>query len=185
MMGTCVARHFSFCASHRLFLCVDKNHPCSHLHGHNYEGEVIVSARRAYDGMFIDFSTLKERISNLEQTFDHCTIVNESDPFVKVLTEYKMKKVVLRHGDPTVEHMTTVWAEMLTRQILYYFMNVNRLDRIADLKSVTVKMDETRNCWGSYEHVIEDLVLIQPNKYSDSQIKASICTINSRSEFST
>lgn len=66
-----VAKRFDFSASHQL-LGLGDDHPCSRLHGHNYEVEVIAAApdldERGFVVDYLDFSPLREF---LRKTLDH------------------------------------------------------------------------------------------------------------------
>lgn len=154
-MQTKISRQFSFCASHRLYSCVDPSHPCHSIHGHNYEGEVIIKTHPhkpfSIQGMLIDFRELKIIVAPIENAFDHATIFHRSDPLSDIFRDHHQKVIVLEEGDTTVENMTFIWASKISLGFC------ERLDFSGALPiySVEVKMNETSNCWGSSEIILD------------------------------
>ena len=66
-----VSKRFSFSASHVLFGLGD-DHPCSRLHGHNYEIEVIAAAEVLDErGFVVDFKELDLVKDWVDATLDH------------------------------------------------------------------------------------------------------------------
>jgi 6-pyruvoyltetrahydropterin/6-carboxytetrahydropterin synthase len=66
-----VSRRFGFSASHVLAGLGD-DHPCSRLHGHNYEVEVIAESDELDDrGFVVDFRELDEVRRWVDATLDH------------------------------------------------------------------------------------------------------------------
>ena len=66
-----VSKRFSFSASHVLFGLGD-DHPCSRLHGHNYEIEVLAaSADLDQRGFVVDFKELDLVKDWVDATLDH------------------------------------------------------------------------------------------------------------------
>lgn len=70
-MSFTVSKRFSFSASHVLFGLGD-DHPCSRLHGHNYEIEVIAAAAELDErGFVVDFKELDLVKDWVDSTLDH------------------------------------------------------------------------------------------------------------------
>jgi 6-pyruvoyltetrahydropterin/6-carboxytetrahydropterin synthase len=66
-----VSKRFSFSASHVLFGLGD-DHPCSRLHGHNYEIEVMAAAAELDErGFVVDFGELDLVKDWVDATLDH------------------------------------------------------------------------------------------------------------------
>ncbi len=66
-----VSKRFGFSASHVLAGLGD-DHPCSRLHGHNYEVEVIAEAADLDDrGFVVDFRELDDVKRWIDATLDH------------------------------------------------------------------------------------------------------------------
>ena len=66
-----VSKRFSFSASHVLFGLGD-DHPCSRLHGHNYEIEVLAAAPELDErGFVVDFRELDLVKDWVDATLDH------------------------------------------------------------------------------------------------------------------
>jgi 6-pyruvoyltetrahydropterin/6-carboxytetrahydropterin synthase len=66
-----VSKRFGFSASHVLHGLGD-DHPCSRLHGHNYEIEVIAESPELDErGFVVDFRELDEVKAWVDATLDH------------------------------------------------------------------------------------------------------------------
>jgi 6-pyruvoyltetrahydropterin/6-carboxytetrahydropterin synthase len=66
-----IAKRFSFSASHKID-GLPAEHPCSRLHGHNYEVEVILqSSILDATGFVCDFRELSALRDFIDTTFDH------------------------------------------------------------------------------------------------------------------
>lgn len=75
-----IKKSFMFSASHTLHH-LPEEHPCSRLHGHNYEVILELGAPTVDDvGMVLDYRKLEEFKSWLNDTFDHRDL-NEVCPF--------------------------------------------------------------------------------------------------------
>lgn len=66
-----IAKQFSFSASHQLDY-LPENHPCSHLHGHNYIVEIVLSSPTLNGQDFVlDYNDLQEFGEWINKTLDH------------------------------------------------------------------------------------------------------------------
>jgi 6-pyruvoyltetrahydropterin/6-carboxytetrahydropterin synthase len=111
-MKTTVTRELHFCAAHRLYQYVGK---CHNLHGHNYKVLVTISGT-AMNNMILDFGKIKEVLQTyLNYEWDHCTILNSTDPLCKELS--KWGRVLTFDGDPTAELMSETLLGLFTIEI--------------------------------------------------------------------
>jgi len=66
-----IRKSFQFSASHQLF-GLPKNHPCTRLHGHNYEVMIeLASATLNETGFVIDYRELSEFKDYIDNNLDH------------------------------------------------------------------------------------------------------------------
>jgi 6-pyruvoyltetrahydropterin/6-carboxytetrahydropterin synthase len=66
-----ISKAFSFSASHQLKM-LPVTHPCSRLHGHNYQVEVILKADILNSaGFVVDYNDLATLKNHLDTTYDH------------------------------------------------------------------------------------------------------------------
>jgi 6-pyruvoyltetrahydropterin/6-carboxytetrahydropterin synthase len=66
-----VSKRFGFSASHILH-GLGEDHPCSRLHGHNYEVEVVAEASEVdHRGFVVDFHELDDVKRWIDETLDH------------------------------------------------------------------------------------------------------------------
>ena len=86
-MSYVVSKRFGFSASHVLHGLGD-DHPCSRLHGHNYEIEVLAEAAELDErGFVVDFRELDEVKRWVDATLDHRHLndVMEGQPSAEAL----------------------------------------------------------------------------------------------------
>lgn len=141
MSNTTIIKKFDFAAAHRLIETVTVGHPCSNLHGHNYECKLEINTSLNRD-MIIDFSKLKVAINCVLVWFDHKTILNSKDSLETTLRSLNQKifKIV---NDPTVENMTFCMGHLLMHEL-------NSSLDFSKVKSFTLYMSETMNSIGAY-----------------------------------
>ena len=108
-----VARKFTFCYGHRLLHHTGK---CAHLHGHN--GTVTIELRNHQlnlQGMVADFMDIKNSIGEwIENTLDHRTILEESDPLAEALRNLG-EPVLILPVEPTAENLAKLIYEQAER----------------------------------------------------------------------
>jgi len=82
-----ISKEYTFSASHSLPL--EPEHPCSHLHGHNYTVKIFISGMPDKDGFVLDYRKFKPFEEWLMKTFDHKHL-NDIVPLTTVewLSEY-------------------------------------------------------------------------------------------------
>ena len=95
-----ISRRFSFSAGHTIYKHKGK---CHNLHGHNYEGAIIISGQDLDDmGMLMDFSVIKKIIMAIDTLYDHKFFIWSKDPRSEVLKD--LEGVVVCNHQPTVEN---------------------------------------------------------------------------------
>lgn len=86
---------------------------CLHWHGHRYEVEITVTARKLNeDGMIVDFKKLKEVVKTvLDDKWDHGACARADDPLARPLMEdAHHERVHIINANPTLEWMVDHWA---------------------------------------------------------------------------
>lgn len=129
-----ISRRFSFSAGHTIYGHRGK---CHNLHGHNYQGELIVSGKELDEkGMLVDFGILAEVTKCLEDRYDHRFIMWKEDPRLDVMKA--LEGVVIREHQSTVESLTLEFMSQAHNQLIS--MGINNL-------SVSILLYETENCY--------------------------------------
>ncbi len=121
MLTLTVTKKFSFCYAHWL-----QNYPgkCAAMHGHNAELEVEVGYdpdREVFEGMIIDFGTIKEVVNPIIEQLDH-HLLNDALPYApptcENLIQWLWRQITSdpRIGDSLVRlkltETPTSWVEM-------------------------------------------------------------------------
>ena len=68
-----ISKTYTFSAAHFLTGVADE-HPCSAMHGHNYEVVVEVEGLVGSDGMVMDYGELDELVKPVVEKLDHTTL---------------------------------------------------------------------------------------------------------------
>lgn len=99
-----LTKKFRFESAHRL---VDGYHgKCARLHGHSWNGHICISGETLNkQGMLLDFSELKTILVNIEDFFDHRTLLKIDDPIFKFLEELDSNQVIGFDFNPTSENL--------------------------------------------------------------------------------
>ena len=124
-----ITKRIEFDAAHRL---LGYDGPCARLHGHRYILEVTLEGTRLDElGMLEDFKSVSSKLKEGPfASWDHRTLLNNSDPFVFVISDaYLMDK------NPTAENMLLEFVEKWG-----YFFNT------AFTRLHSVKLFETPDC---------------------------------------
>src|SRR5574340_878980 len=88
-----ISKQFNFSASHKLDLPYES--PCTRLHGHNYQVELILGRHTLNDnGMVVDYSDMKPFQHYIDTTLDHRHL-NEVLPGIHLTAENLAKHL---HG---------------------------------------------------------------------------------------
>jgi 6-pyruvoyltetrahydropterin/6-carboxytetrahydropterin synthase len=142
-----ISKSFTFEAAHRL---QQHNGKCSHLHGHSYKVEVFVDGPNwqpllsapgeSSSGMLLDFKELSDWWREVEPIFDHHTILEGTDPLVKVLTlAGELNYVLLVPWPPTAENLAMYLRDSFAE---WLYRNADRGGL-----SVHVRVWETEKSW--------------------------------------
>jgi len=101
----------SFDAAHRLLKYKGK---CNQLHGHTWKWDLIIVGTLGDDasGIFVDFAEIKDMMN----MFDHCVVLNTSDPLANVLPE-RTDGVVMFPNEPTCEFLTWWFILRLAKEL--------------------------------------------------------------------
>lgn len=105
---------------HRL---VNYDGKCSHLHGHSYRWEVTVWAPDLdARGMVMDFSELKEAMTQRVAHLDHAMVLCDRDPAYRVLkdmpaTNGTTQRVIGVPFNPTAENLAALIAGQLQAEL--------------------------------------------------------------------
>jgi len=137
-----IEKKFTFEAAHSLN-GLDKDHPCSAIHGHSYKIYIkIFSDELDETGFIIDFGKLKLFQKNfIDKYFDHALIITNS------LETYNGSKVYImpkEYNNTTVEHMCKHILDLL----LQFFKSID----FNNFYKIRIKMFETENNSGSYTY---------------------------------
>lgn len=97
-----LTKDFRFETAHRLAAgYVGK---CSNIHGHSWNGQLIVKAGKLDEfGMAIDFAIMKKIIKPLEDKLDHGIMLHAEDKELIALCEKNNWKVIKFPENPTSE----------------------------------------------------------------------------------
>ena len=74
-----ISKEFHFSASHQL-VGLEKNHPCSFLHGHNYVVKIFLKGEVNKNGFVQDYRELKPIQKWIDENLDHKHL-NDVFPF--------------------------------------------------------------------------------------------------------
>lgn len=116
-----VSKRFGFSASHILH-DLGENHPCSRLHGHNYEVEVVAEAVELdHRGFVVDFHELDDVKRWINETLDHRHLndVLDGQPSAEALARFVYDWCRKNLPPPVAERISAVrmwetpraWAE--------------------------------------------------------------------------
>lgn len=125
-----LTKKFRFESAHRLVKgYVGK---CSNLHGHSWNGELVVEldSLDAHD-MAIDFGLMGRIVRVWEDSFDHRTILHREDPIADSLIGYGL---VLVDDNPTCETLARLLAGLATKELN---------DTLTQPFKVSVRIEET------------------------------------------
>ncbi len=99
-----LTKTFRFESAHRLVKGYEGK--CRHLHGHSWNGHIECEGHRftAVD-MIVDFKDLGAFIKQLEKTWDHATLVADSDEELIMFLEAQNSRYIRINGNPTCERI--------------------------------------------------------------------------------
>lgn len=141
-----VTRRLRFCAGHRV---AGHENKCAHLHGHNYEVEIIAQAEGLdHLGRVIDFSVLKQRVGGwIDEHWDHAFIAWEEDGVMGMVIDLledqheagriPRPRVYWLPTNPTAENLAAFLLRVVCPEVL----------RGTGVTVASVVVVETENCW--------------------------------------
>lgn len=137
-MPTTICKTIMTETAHRL---PDHKGRCFFFHGHSYKWEVRLTTEEVrFDGMVMDFSELKQAMTEIIDQFDHCLVVYEGDPHADLLPVYRGKesRTMVVPYIPTAENMAFhVWLQF-------------KEDPTFAGMGVAVRLWETTTSWAEY-----------------------------------
>ncbi|MBA2279721.1 MAG: 6-carboxytetrahydropterin synthase [Actinomycetota bacterium] len=107
-----ISKRFGFSASHVLHGLGD-DHPCSRLHGHNYEVEVLAAAPELDErGFVVDFRELDGVKAHIDATLDHRHLndVLDGQPSAEAIARHLYDWCKANLPVPVAERVTAVRA---------------------------------------------------------------------------
>lgn len=117
-----ITKTVSFDAAHRL---PEHRGKCRNLHGHTFKLVVELGASKLYiggssNGMVMDFGDLKPILKELEDEYDHATILTTQDPlyphFHDLLVDNQLKLVTLARP-PTSEVLAYTFGRRIIEKL--------------------------------------------------------------------
>lgn len=146
-----VEKTFSFDAAHVLPELVQ--HKCSNFHGHTYSVTIGLEASELNkDGFVIDFNELAPIKQELDQKFDHATIISENDEHAIKFFKSRDSKVFLIPGNYP-QATSEVIALVILDTIVEHFIN----ERDLNIIRVRVKVSETPTSSATVERRFVDV----------------------------
>lgn len=141
-MSQTITRKGSFDAAHRV---MHERVKCFNLHGHTFLYELTFGFNEPEGlGYALDFKEIKRvACAYIDQTWDHCTIVNPQDTVVKECVKKlgtKMYEMTLQ--GPGADCNPS--AESLSKEI---FIQVQYLMNNSNIWLEKLRLYETPNCW--------------------------------------
>ena len=136
-----LARRFSFESAHRLANgYVGK---CSNIHGHSFQGELVVSCD-VLDacGIGIDYSELKRFIKLIEAELDHTLLLYQADFAIIELCKQTKMEYKTFNKNPTSETI----AQYIFQEATRYFG-----EKFPDITVSEVSIAETCTCKCTYK----------------------------------
>ena len=139
-----IEKKFTFEAAHSLN-GLDKDHPCSAIHGHSYKLYIkIFSDELDCNGFIIDFGKLKLFQKNfIDNYFDHALIIVDKTD-LEFHNSPKIYIMPIEYTNTTVEHMCKHILDLL----LQFFKSID----FNNFYKIRIKMFETENNSGSYTY---------------------------------
>jgi len=110
-----IAKRFAFSASHSLST-LEEGHPCSRLHGHNYEIELELSSDKLVDGMVVDYGDLSDFKLWIDSMLDHRHLNDclEDEPTAENMARALYEVAKVHHPEVSavrVSETPKTWAE--------------------------------------------------------------------------
>ena len=142
--------YFNFASSHFLIFADGTREP---LHGHNYQVQVQVEGAIVEGDLVIDFIPFKPLVRQLCDDIDHCMLLPESNPHLRIEETDESISVWHRDGgyfqfpkeDVRILPVPNTSTEMLARYIGHKLVDGIRAEvPDAQIKSLEIQVEESR-----------------------------------------
>jgi len=142
--------YFNFASSHFLIFADGTREP---LHGHNYQVQVRVEGEIVEGDLVIDFIPFKPLVKQLCDDLDHCMLLPDSNPHLRIETNEKSVSVWHRDGgffqfpkeDVRILAVPNTSTEMLARHLGHKIVEGIEADvPDAKISCVEVQVEESR-----------------------------------------
>ncbi len=133
---------------------------CEPIHGHDFRVSVTIEGQLSPTGWVVDFLVLEDILCNILADFDHALLIPEASPWVSVIRNPDMIKIVagarswwFPARDCRVLPIPNVTAELLARHI---GMRVRQElwsrvgGREGNLTTLTLELSEAEGCTASW-----------------------------------
>lgn len=139
-----VAKRFRWESAHRL-----PRHEglCRNLHGHSYAMTVELEGPIGDTGIVIDFKVLKSLVAPLVDSWDHATLVADSDTDLLDAVRALRSKYVILPFDSTAENLASAALD-------HIFDRGSELLLEHGIRSVQVRIEETETCYAEVSRAI-------------------------------
>jgi 6-pyruvoyltetrahydropterin/6-carboxytetrahydropterin synthase len=141
--------YFNFASSHFLIFADGTREP---LHGHNYQVQVRAEGDIVEGDLVIDFIPFKPLVKRLCDDLDHCMLLPDSNPHLRIETDDKTVSVWHRDGgffqfpkeDVRILNLPNTSTEMLARHLGHRLVEGIRSDvPLAKIHSIEVQVEES------------------------------------------
>lgn len=118
-----ITREISFDAGHRL---IHQGGQCANLHGHRFRVEATVSGNvneatgQPEEGMVLDFSKLKQALTDIAGELDHAFIADVRDVEIIDLCKRSGWRLVVMNQPPTAENIALRFMEKLREKLTHW-----------------------------------------------------------------
>ena len=132
---------------------------CGRLHGHTYAVNVKLYGKPDEKGIILDFSIVKEYLTNIISKIDHKIIIPKNSNFAKIKIEKKVisvstlgKQYIFPIEDCILLPIDSTSAEKLPHYILEKF--INKIKKYKNIEKIELGIDEG---FGKGARIIKDL----------------------------
>lgn len=120
---------------------------CGRLHGHTYAVNVKLYGKPDEKGIILDFSIVKEYLTNIISEIDHKIIIPKNSNFAKIKIEKKAismstlgKQYIFPIEDCILLPIDSTSAEKLSHYILEKF--INKIKKYKNIEKIELGIDE-------------------------------------------
>jgi 6-pyruvoyltetrahydropterin/6-carboxytetrahydropterin synthase len=129
---------------------------CERLHGHNWRVEAEVSGFLTEDHYVFDFIALRDHLQELVQRLDHCVLLPDRHPLIRVETDTAANEVVVRFAsrrwvfpveDCRILPLANTTAELIARWIAGELISRLTAQARSGLHALRVSVEENFGQW--------------------------------------